>query len=163
MRWNRELKIKLRQLNIYEDTPARMKYTVFPYTFIRPLSALKGMNGEQIFKVLSRHIGFMLDIPISVIQKMATENGRPHKYMSFDYSNSWPETARFSSTGMKALMANTAATLVEMGVDPARYRVIKRTFPSGAMINDVGITPFPILIIKDRLFDRSYADKIVPF
>lgn len=154
--WKRECKIQLEQVDKYGEEFFTVRYTLFKYYISEPFSKFNGLSPKEVFGLLASNIGFMLDLPFHIINLAFNYDCFMHKYVSHYTAEGWDNYARFSSKGMKALLKNPEEVIREFGLKTGRYRIIKRMFPEGATINDIRIKPFPILIVKDRIFEHSY-------
>lgn len=72
----------------------------------------------------------------------------------------WDKCSRFLSSDLNAMVAYPENTLRPLGFDPEEFSLRKRRFPQGVLINGVEINPFPILIVKDKMY-AEWAKNLV--
>ncbi len=139
------------QLGNYFENPPKIIFEVFRHGVRRLVKNYKDKSLEEIVNALSSSTRFMLSLPFSFIVAVH-EKAKDH---SFEHASryegeKWEHHSKFFSSGLNAMLAYPEKTLSGFGLDPDNYNILKLRFPRGITMNKKEISPFPVLLVRDK-------------
>jgi len=125
---------------------------------------------EELIRNLSHNIGFMISIPFSVAYAIYDNasipydiNPSPFPFTSRYEGKAYSWCTQFRPRGINNLLAYPEKTFEKLGLNPLDFDFIKSKFPKGVKMNGNRVTPFPILIVRERYPDtelRNLEDRV---
>ena len=97
---------------------------------------------------LSLSTRFMLSLPLSVVVAMHRVDFNKHS--SRYEGDKWEHNSRSLSTCLNSLIAYPERTLVDFGLDSNDFNIKKMRFPANVRMNKKEISPFPVLVVRDK-------------
>jgi len=134
----------------FEDlfsTPPVIRFEIFRHNVKGPLNIFNENGLEGVIKELTEGTRAMISFPFSIMYRIYKANlpftGRCKGEIFYN-------STRFYASGLNYLLAEPEETFKKLKINPEFFEFEKKRFPDDVMLNEKGVTPFPILIINEK-------------
>jgi len=140
------------QLNEYFQNPPKIIFEIFRHGVRKLVKNFKQKPLEELVSALSNP-RFLLSIPLSIIleiHRVGENHSSEYTYRYEDNGGKYDSYSQLLSSGLNAILAYPKEALSRFGLNPNNYNIWKLKFPEGVTMNGKNITPFPVLLIRDK-------------
>ncbi len=140
-----------RQLQFFDDPipEARIYFTLFRYNARGIRQRLRGSTTNETLEYFARNTRFMTGLPFSLIYQIYKKGNDAGNHLTErTHSREGEPCTILRTTALDEFFSHPEGTIRQFSFYPGNYE-IKRRVLGNLTINDIPVTPFPMVLIKD--------------
>ncbi len=151
-----------------------ISYEIFKHRVTKSIKRFKEEPTEKLIKEISENVLNMVSLPLDIIIKINAlkgedkispfiKTGKKGKFSSrYEMGRWYGDYTSLHSPALNGFIFRPEETLEVFGLNPDNYTIEKRKFQKGVKINGQDITPFPVLILRNKFYHewiKEFMDK----